>query len=238
MEFMQLSTEIEKTAQDINLNLDKIVNRPLLKKIVYKIMPKNEYKDLEIALKYLYEKRNNLIRHHQVLEKLNLELDQENQKIQIQIDKIESKSNIDMELLVNLRTKYVENSELLSNQIPILMELIETTLTKLEKALPFIERTIKNRLTINTSLRALNLLIDNVIELEEYSKKLEKQNAKIIDELVTESTKKIINSVDIEYHKQMKKRNEELRKKYSDAKKVYFEKLELLNEELKGIQNV
>ena len=236
MEFTKLSTEIEKTAQDINLNLDKIVHRPLIKRIAYKIFPKNEFRDLEVALSYLYQKRNDLIGHQQILEQLNVELNQENQKIQEQIDKIESSPNIDIELLVNLRTKFVENSELLTNQIPILIELIGTTLTKLEKALPFIERTIKNRLTINTSLKALNLLIDNVIELENYSKKLEKQNAKIIDALVTDSTQKIINSVDIEYHKQMKQRNIELKKKYSDAKKLYFEKLENLNEELKGME--
>jgi len=236
MEFTKLSTEIEKTAQDINLNLDKIVHRTLIKKLAYKIFPKNEFKDLEVALSYLYQKRNDLIGHQQILEQLNVELKQENHKIQEQIDKIESNPNVDMELLVNLRTKFVENSELLTNQIPILIELIGTTLTKLEKALPFIERTIKNRLTINTSLKALNLLIDNVIELEVYSKKLEKQNAKIIDALVTDSTQKIINSVDIEYHKQMKQRNIELKKKYSDAKKLYFEKLENLNEELKGMK--
>jgi hypothetical protein len=235
MEFTQLSTEIEKTAQYININLDKIVHRPIIKKIMYKLMPKNEFKDLEIALTYLYQKRNDLIKHNQVLEKLNNDLKIENNKIQEQINKIESNENIDIELLVNLRTKYVENSELLTNQIPILIELIGTTLTKLEKALPFIERTIKNRLTINTSLKSLNLLIDNIIELENYSKNLEKQNAKIIDELVLDSTQKIINSVDIEYHKQMKKRNEELKRKYSNAKKIYFEKLEQLNEELKGI---
>jgi len=236
MEFTKLSTEIEKTAQDINLNLDKIVHRPLIKRIAYKIFPKNEFRDLEVALSYLYQKRNDLIGHQQILEQLNVELNQENQKIQEQIDKIESSPNIDIELLVNLRTKFVENSELLTNQIPILIELIGTTLTKLEKALPFIERTIKNRLTINTSLKALNLLIDNVIDLENYSKKLEKQNAKIIDALVADSTQKIINSVDIEYHKQMKQRNIELKKKYSDAKKLYFEKLENLNEELKGME--
>jgi len=174
MEFTKLSTEIEKTVQDINLNLDKIVHRPLIKRIIYKVFPKNEFKDLEIALSYLYEKRNYLTKYLQILEKLNVELEEENKELQKQIDKIESSPNIDIELLVNLRTKFVENSELLTNQIPILIELIGTTLTKLEKALPFIERTIKNRLTINTSLKALNLLIDNVIELENYSKELEK----------------------------------------------------------------
>jgi hypothetical protein len=162
-------------------------------------------------------------------------LEEENNKISVEIEKLKQKDKKDMEILVQLESKYVVNKEFLENQIPIVTDLISNTLIKLEKSLPFLEQTLHNQLSINVAVKALSIVIDDVIALENFSKQLEKENMALIDKLVTNSTEKIINSIDIEYYKGMKERNQQLRNKFNEAKTRYFNKLSELEVELAGI---
>jgi hypothetical protein len=233
--FYELQENVKQTTEDIKFQLDKIVKRPLIKKIFYKMFPKNEIKEFEIAFDYLKTKQFELIKFKEILNKLYDELVNENEELLKRISELEKdKSNI--EEITQLKMRYITNMELIKNQIPIVDEMIETFVSKLEKALPHMEATIKKRLMINTTLKSLSLLIDNVIELENYAKELEKQNVSMIEKLVSESTEKIINSIDIEYYKNMNERNKKLQNLYNESKEKYYKKLEELNSELDKIK--
>ena len=192
-------------------------------------------KELESVFEYFKTKKSELYEHRENLINLEMELQNENKELEKHIKILKNKKDKDVELLVQLETKLVTNTEILMNEIPILTEMVENILTKLEKTLPFIERTIKQRLTINTTLKTLQFVIEKTIELEEYSKKLEIENSKTIKRMVTTSTEMIINSIDIEYYKDMKKRNKELTKLFETSKKKYINKMVKMEKELTSI---
>jgi len=192
-------------------------------------------KELESVFEYFKTKKSELYEHRENLINLEMELQNENKELEKHIKILKNKKDKDVELLVQLETKLVTNTEILMNEIPILTEMVENILTKLEKTLPFIERTIKQRLTINTTLKTLQFVIEKTIELEEYSKKLEIENSKTIKRMVTTSTEMIINSIDIEYYKDMKKRNKELTKLFETSKKKYMNKMSKMEKELASI---
>ena len=234
-EFYAIQTGVEKTTADIKSKMDKIVNKSIFKKIYYKIFPKTEFQEFQMAFEYLLDKKNEMYSYKNTLEKMNSELKKENEELEKTILELE-KTDEDKETIVQMRGRLVTNAEMIMNQIPITIDMIDTFLNKLEKTLPHMETTIKKRIMINTSLKALALLIDNVIELEEYSKSLEKQNISMIDELVGTTTEKIINSVDIEHYKLINERNKSMKTKYDKMKMDYFSKLDKLDKELYGIQ--
>ena len=235
--FYLIQENVEKTTNEIKFELDKIVKRPLIKKIYYKIFPQNEIKEFEIAFNYLKEKQQELFQYQLLLKELFNQLQKENDELIAKINELkQNKDKESLEKIVQLKMQYITNKEMIVNQIPVIDEMINSFLLKLEKALPHMESAIKKRIMINTSLKALSMLIDNVIELEKFAKDLEKQNSKVIEELVINSTEKIINSIDIEYYKNMKKRNEKLFKLYQESKEKYMEKLIELNNELDEIE--
>ena len=235
LDIYSLSENINSTSKDIDKHLEKIVKIPFYKKILFKLSKNSQLKELETAFDYFKMKKAELYEHRENLLNLEMELQNENKELEKHIKILKNKKNKDIELLVQLETKLVTNTEILMNEIPILTELVENILTKLEKTLPFIERTIKQRLTINTTLKTLQFVIEKTIELEEYSKKLEIENSKTIKKMVSTSTEMIINSIDIEYYKDMKKRNEELTKLFETSKKKYMNKMAKMEKELTDI---
>jgi len=235
LDIYSLSENINSTSKDIDKHLEKIVKIPFYKKILFKLSKNSQLKELETAFDYFKMKKAELYEHRENLLNLKMELQNENKELEKHIKILKNKKNKDIELLVQLETKLVTNTEILMNEIPILTELVENILTKLEKTLPFIERTIKQRLTINTTLKTLQFVIEKTIELEEYSKKLEIENSKTIKKMVSTSTEMIINSIDIEYYKDMKKRNEELTKLFETSKKKYMNKMAKMEKELTDI---
>jgi len=235
LDIYTLSENINSSSRDIDKHLERIVKQPLYKKIIFKFSKNSQLKELESVFEYFKNKKNELYTHREELKNLELELLNENKELEKHIKILKAKKNKDIELLVQLETKLVTNSEILMNEIPVLTELLENILTKLEKTLPFIERTIKQRLTINTTLKTLQFVIEKTIELEEYSKKLEIENSKTIKRMVTTSTEMIINSIDVDYYKDMKKRNEELSKLFETSKKKYINKMTKMEKELSGI---
>jgi hypothetical protein len=231
--FYEISTQINSTVQNVDNVLERIVKKPKYKKIIYKIFPKSEIAQIEEAILVLKERKVEMYQQKQILQQLENDLKIENQKI---LETLENE-NLDLELVTQLKSKQIINQELL-NQIPILFDLIRTNIIKLEKSLPFLEKTLKDQNTIKVTLKSLQLLVQNVIELENYSKKLEKENHKLLKEMVTNTTDMIVNSIDIEYYKDMKKRNEELSKTFQKAKQNYLEKLQKLENELDGILKI
>jgi len=235
IDIYEISSGINSLVKDVNGTLEKITNKPLHKKIFYKFFPKSEFKELQEAVEILKVKKNKLYEYKESLKILKLNLENENSKIDNEIKKLKEK-NGDIEIIVQLESKYVVNKEFIENQIPIINELISNTLIKLEKSLPFLEQTIQNQLAINVAIKSLSIIIDDIITLENYSKKLEKENSELINKLVTSSTEKIINSIDIDYYKNMKERNKQLRNKFAKAKENYFKKLMELEKELINIK--
>ena len=235
IDIYKLSDEITTSSKDIDKHLEKIINVPFYKKIMFKFSKNKQLRELEEAFNYFENKKNQLYVHKEEIKNLESILLQENKQLEKHIAKLKNKKDADVELLVQLETKMVVNSEILMNEIPILNEMISNILNKLEKTLPFIERTVKQRLTINTTLKTLQYVIEKTIELEEYSKQLEIQNSKTIKRMVSTSTEMIVNSIDIEYYKNMKKRNEELTKLFETSKKKYAEKMAKMEKELTSI---
>jgi len=235
LDIYSLSENINSSSKDIDKHLEKIVKIPFYKKILFKISKNSQLKELESVFEYFKTKKAELYEHRENLINLKMELQNENKELEKHIKILKNKKNKDVELLVQLETKLVTNTEILMNEIPILSEMVENILTKLEKTLPFIERTIKQRLTINTTLKTLQFVIEKTIELEEYSKKLEIENSKTIKRMISTSTEMIVNSIDIEYYKDMKKRNKELTKLFETSKKKYMNKMLKMEKELTSI---
>jgi len=235
LDIYSLSENINSSSKDIDKHLERIVKQPLYKKILYKFSKNSQLKELESVFEYFKTKKAELYTHREELKNLGDVLLNENKELEKHIKILKTKEDKDMELLVQLETKLVTNTEILMNEIPVLTELLENILNKLEKTLPFIERTIKQRLTINTTLKTLQFVIEKTIELEEYSKKLEVENSKTIKRMVTTSTEMIVNSIDIDYYKDMKKRNEELTKLFETSKKKYMNKMTKMEKELSEI---
>jgi len=235
LDIYTLSENINNSSRDIDKHLERIVKQPLFKKILFRFSKNSQLKELESVFEYFKTKKSDLYTHREELKNLGTELLNENKELGKHIKLLKSKKDKDIELLVQLETKFVTNTEILMNEIPVLTELLENILTKLEKTLPFIERTIKQRLTINTTLKTLQFVIEKTIELEEYSKKLEIENSKTIKRMVTTSTEIIVNSIDVDYYKDMKKRNEELVKLFETSKKKYMNKMTKMEKELSSI---
>ena len=234
--FYEIQENVEKTTEEIRLRLDKIVKRPFYKKLYYKVFPTSEIKEFQIAFDYLTNKKNELIQSRILINKLYDNLIKENEELIKEIKRFDKEK--DIENATQLRMKFTTNQEMIVNQIPIVIDMIDTFIGKLEKALPHMESTIKKRLIVNTTLKSLSMLIDSVIEMENFSKELEKQNTMLIKKMVSETNKKVIGSVDVDYYKDMRKRNEELQKIYTEAKQEYFKKLNELNTELKKIERM
>jgi len=235
IDIYEISDKIQNSSKLIDKKIDDIINIPFYKKIIYRFSKNRQLKELEEAFEFFKLKKDELYGHKNALKELEVVLRNENRELEKHIKRIKSRKNQDTELLVQLETKLVINTEILTNEIPIINDMIENILVKLEKTLPFIERTIKQRLTINTALKTLQFVIEKTIELEEYSKKLERENSQTIKKMVTQSTEMIINSIDIDYYKDMRKRNEELQKLFETSKRKYYKKLERLEKELTGI---
>ena len=233
----KISEKIQSSSKDIDKQLHNIVERPLIKKVVYFFNKNKQLQDLEDAFEFFNGKKDELFTRKEELKNLGTMLLSENTKLEEQISKLKSSEENDVELLVQMETKLVVNKEILMNEVPILLDMIENILVKLEKTLPFIERTIKQRLVVNGSLKTLNYVIKKTIELEEYSKTLEKENSKAIKSLVSESTEMIINSIDVDYYKDMKERNKELTSLFKTSKEKYYNKLNQMEKELTEIIN-
>ena len=230
-----ISTKIEDFSKEIDKKLVSIVEKPLYKKILFKFSKNRQLKELENVFDFFKGKTEEL--HSCKNELLNLKdiLENENKSLDKEMKRLKRQKQPDKEILVQIETKLVINSEILMNEIPILIDMIEVILTKLAKTLPFIERTIKQRLVVNGSLKTLQFVIKKTIELEEYSKSLEKENSQMIKKMVTSSNEMIVNSIDINYYKDMKKRNEELAKLFMNSKAKYHKKMEQMEKELSGI---
>ena len=231
----EISKIIQTTTGDIDKRIDSFIKPSFMKRILRVINKNNELKQLETAMDFFVVKKSELIQYRNDLKVLNVELNEENKNLEKEIKKMKRLKDPDKEILIQMETKLVINHEMQINEIPILIELIENILVKLEKTLPFIERTIKQRLSINTSLKTLKFVIEKTVELENYSKKLEKENSKEIKNLVTSSTDLLINSIDVDYYKDMHKRNRELNKLFNDSKDKYNKKLIKLEKELSSI---
>ena len=235
LDIYALSENINNSSRDIDKHLERIVKQPFYKRIIFRFSKNSQLKELEDVFEYFKTKKTDLYTHREELKNLEIELLNENKELEKHIELLKSKKDKDIELLVQLETKLVTNTEILMNEVPVLTELLENILTKLEKTLPFIERTIKQRLTINTTLKTLQFVIEKTIELEDYSKKLEIENSKTIKRMVTTSTEMIVNSIDIDYYKDMKKRNKELTELFETSKKKYIEKMIKMEKELSNI---
>lgn len=235
LDIYEISEKIQFSSKDIDKKLRNIIERPLIKKVIFFFNKNKQLQDLEDTFEFFNDKKDELFTRKEELKNLKNVLLSENIKLEEQITKLKSSENKDVELLVQVETKLVVNTEILTNEIPILLDMIENILVKLEKTLPFIERTIKQRLIVNGSLKTLNYVIKKTIELEEYSKSLEKQNSKEIKKLVSESTELIINSIDVDYYKNMKQRNKELTDLFRTSKEKYFNRLKQVEKELSEI---
>ena len=234
LDIYAISNNVKNVGNEIDVKLSKIVNIPLHKKFIYLFSKDKQLAEIENAFNYFREKQSGLSNHLTELNELEKFLNEENVSLKQTIDSIKSKpkEEQDIEILVQVESKLLINKEMLLNEIPITKELIETIIIKLEKTMPFLERIIKQKLIINGSLKTLNFVIKKIIELENYSKKLEKENSKEIKSLIESSSNTIINSIDIEYYKDMNKRNQELRELFAKSKQEYFDKLQRMEKDL------
>lgn len=239
IDIYSISEGVKNIGGDIDIKLGKIVNVPLHKKFLYLFSKNKQLKELEDVFDYFKEKNGDLSNHLVELSELERFLNEENITLKQTIDTIKSKpkEEQDIEILVQAESKLLVNKEMLLNEIPITRELVENIVVKLEKTMPFLERIIKQKLIINGTLKTLNFVIKKIIELEDYSKKLEKENSKEIKSLIESSTKTIVNSIDVEYYKDMNKRNKELKDLFSKSKQEYFDRLQSMEKELSSIIN-
>jgi len=238
IDIYKISDSISDSSQIIDSKLKSIINQPIYKKILYKFSKNKQMQELEDVSTFFKNKNEELKKHKEELVNLREILTDENSNLEHEIVNFKNHNDYDKELLIQLETKLIINNEILMNEIPMLLEMIDVVINKLAKTLPFIERTIKQRLTINGSLKTLQLVIEKTIELENFSKKLEKENSETIKRMVTSSNELIVNSIDIDYYKDMQKRNEELAKLFAESKEKYYDKINKLEQELSNIINL
>lgn len=238
IDIYKISDSISDSSQIIDSKLKSIINQPIYKKILYKFSKNKQMQELEDVSTFFKNKNEELKKHKEELVNLREILTDENSNLEHEIVNFKNHNDYDKELLIQLETKLIINNEILMNEIPMLLEMIDVVINKLAKTLPFIERTIKQRLTINGSLKTLQLVIEKTIELENFSKKLEKENSETIKRMVTSSNELIVNSIDIDYYKDMQKRNGELAKLFAESKEKYYDKINKLEQELSNIINL
>jgi len=241
--FYTISDNLTDISENINKNLERLTKKSFVKKIIHKFFPQSSIAEIEVVYKELEEKEKILKEFFIELNKMKEQIKIENEKILLNKKELEEKlktakedknTNLEVELLeiiVTLESKLANNNELVINQLPVLTNLINTFLSKVNKTLPFLKMTLQNQLKVNSAIKTLTILIESVEELENFSKELERQNSKIIYGLIENVNKRMAKNIDIEYYKDTQRRNSEFKAKYEKSMNEYLSKLN----ELKGV---
>ena len=235
--FYTISDNLTDISENINKNLEKLTKKSFVKKIIHKFFPQSSIVEIEVVYKELEEKEKILKESFIELNKMKEQIKIENEKILFYLKELEEKlkiaredkdTNLEVELLeiiVTFESKLANNNELVINQLPVLTNLINTFLSKVNKTLPFLKMTLQNQLKVNSAIKTLTILIESVEELEKFSKELERQNSKIIYGLIENVNKKMAKNIDIEYYKDTQRRNSEFKVKYEKSMNEYLSKL-------------
>jgi len=235
--FYTISDNLTDISENINKNLEKLTKKSFVKKIIHKFFPQSSIVEIEVVYKELEEKEKILKESFIELNKMKEQIKIENEKILFYLKELEEKlkiaredkdTNLEVELLeiiVTFESKLANNNELVINQLPVLTNLINTFLSKVNKTLPFLKMTLQNQLKVNSAIKTLTILIESVEELEKFSKELERQNSKIIYGLIENVNKRMAKNIDIEYYKDTQRRNSEFKVKYEKSMNEYLSKL-------------
>jgi len=247
--FFEISGNLGDLSENINSSLEKLTKRSIFKKIYQKFVPssslaelENVYEDLEEKEKKLREYHSQLLTIKETLENENVEIDK---NIVIYKTKMQECANNGddmgetgfLEVLVSLESKKVNNTELITNQIPVLTDMIRTFLGKISKTLPFLKMTLRNQIEVSSALKTLSILIESVQELEKFSMDLEKANSAAINSLTKKVHAQIVKGVDVEYYKEIGKRNAQHKREYEENKLEYKKKLQEMDKALSEINS-